>query len=245
MLKLDYLAVSETHLCPTLPDETVKNILSNWSIHYRYDAPDHKPHMGIICLIPKINPKANEITKPATYFFEKNGSSQIQILGCKFRKHSFNFVYCRSTPNTNKCEFIRKQTKDSFVLGDLNLNKLFKDQHEKILNICGKDKVILLSENTTKNHNQLDHILGPGDQLVFTTSFYNFISDHKSIVLRIPLSDTHFIEDERLQQFHKRHQEEGLIRMSGSNMDQNKKSGFGSDTKKTKNVKRPRSSTKK
>ena len=85
-----------------------------------------------------------------------------------------------------------------------------------------------------ENHNQLDHILGPGDQMVFTTSFYNFISDHKSIVLRIPLSDTHFIDDERLQQFHKRHQEEGLIKMSESNMDQNEKSGLGSETKKTK-----------
>ena len=89
----------------------------------------------------------------------------------------------------------------------------------------------------------MDHILGPGDQLVFTTSFYNFISDHKCIVLRIPLSDTHFIDDERLQQFHKKHQEEGL--MSESNMDQNEKSGHGSDTKETKNVKRPRASTKK
>ena len=245
LLKLDYLAVSETHLCPNIPDETVENILSNWSIHYRYDAPDHKPHMGIICLIPKTNPKANEFTKPATFLFEKNGSSQIQVLSCKFRKHSFSFVYCRSTPNTNECEFIREKTKDSFVLGDLNLNKQFKDQHEKILNICGKDKVMLLFENTTKNHNQVDHILGPGEQMVFTTSFYNFISDHKSIVLRIPLSDTHFIDDERLQQFHKMHQEEGLIKMSESNMDQNKKRGLGSKTKKTKNVKRPRSSTKK
>ena len=82
---------------------------------------------------------------------------------------------------------------------------------------------MLLFENPTKNHNQLDHILGPGEQMVFTTSFYNFISDHKSIVLRIPLSDTHFIDDERLQQFHKMHQEERLIKMSESNMDQNEK----------------------
>ena len=41
---------------------------------------------------------------------------------------------------------------DSFVLGELNLNKQFKDQQEKILNICGKDKVMFLFENTTKNY---------------------------------------------------------------------------------------------
>ena len=78
--------MSETDLCPNIPDETVKNLLLNWSIHYRYDAPYHNPHMGIICLIPKKNPKSQKKEEKKCTFF-LNYSSQVQVWSCNLNKH--------------------------------------------------------------------------------------------------------------------------------------------------------------
>ena len=102
---------------------------------------------------------------------------------------------------------------------------------------CGQEKKCLLYENTTKYANQLDHILGSWDQKVFTTSFYNFISDHKTIVLRLSLSDANFIEDERLKTFKDRKQEEE----SSSILNLEQTCSLDKKAKKTKSTKRPRS----
>ena len=245
LLQLDYLAVSESHLSPNIPDETVQKILSNWMIHFRYDAPDHKPHMGIIGLVPKNNQIGKEFVKIDFFVESKGGSSQIQVLNCRFRKHLFSFVYCRTTPNIQECQWIKEKTKEAFVIGDLNLNKTIEDQKNKIIDICGMDKKCLLYENTTKYANQLDHILGPWDQKVFTTSFFNFISDHKTIVLRISLSDAKFIDDERLKLFNERKQEEEIMGKSLSNLNFKKTDGLDKKTNKTKSTKQPRSPLKK
>ena len=61
LLGLDFLAVSETHLFPSIQTQKLQNILSNWIIHFRFDAPDKDPHMGIIGLVPRRNPKAKEL----------------------------------------------------------------------------------------------------------------------------------------------------------------------------------------
>ena len=237
LLELDYLAISESHLCPTILDKTLQQILSNWIIHTRYDAPDQKPHMGIIGLVPKKNQIGNEFKKVDSFVQSKGCSSQIQILNCRFRKSLFSFVYCRTTPNIQECEWINEKTKEAFVIGDLNLNKKCEDQKNKIIGICGKEKICLLYENTTNHFNQLDHILGASEHRVFTTSFFNFISDHKTIVLRMSLSDANFIEDERLKPFKDRKQEEE----SSSILNLEQTCSLDKKAKKTKSTKRPRS----
>ena len=54
-----------------------------------------------------------------------------------------------------------------------------------------KKKKVLLDEITTNNGKQLDHILGKekAGVVTFTTAFFNFISDHKTITMR--LGDEH------------------------------------------------------
>ena len=92
--------------------------------------------------------------------------------------------------------------------------------------------------------NQLDHILGPREKMVFTTSFYNFVSDHKAIVLRIALSEVEFIEDERLLYYKKRKQvtlEEGDSRISKTKKEQSQESGIDIKRRTTRSVKRQRS----
>ena len=156
----------------------------------------------------------------------------------------FSFVYCRTTPYYQECEWIKENTEDSFVIGDLNLNKMLEDQDNKIQIICNEKNIPLLYEMTTKNMNQLDHILGPREPNVFTTSFHNFVSDHKAIVLRISLAEAEFIEDERLKDFKKRKQvtlEEGSIRLSKTSIGQNQDSEPNIKTKRTDSIKRQRS----
>ena len=66
--------------------------------------------------------------------------------------------------------------------------------------LCREVKSTLLDEITTKNNNQLDHILGilQDNLTVFTTSFMNFVSDHKAITIRISLCGSNFVDDPRL-----------------------------------------------
>ena len=117
------------------------------------------------------------------------------------RGHSFSFVYCRSTPNLYEVEWLLSKTVDSnYILGDLNLDTNIPLHREKISKLCSEDKTPLLDEITTKNNNQLDHILGiqRDDVTVFTTSFMNFVSDHKSTTIRISLCGANFVDDPRL-----------------------------------------------
>ena len=73
--------------------------------------------------------------------------------------------------------------------------------------MCSNDKVIALEEVTTKQKNQLDHIL-ISRQLrgrTFVTSFVNFISDHKTIVMRCCSADNS-MREEIVQQLNLRSQ---------------------------------------
>ncbi len=75
-------------------------------------------------------------------------------------------------------------------MGDVNLNRRNPDEHERLIQLCQENKLeAVLKEPTTKSFHQPDHILVDRSQKkrVYITSFYNFISDHKSIVARIGL----------------------------------------------------------
>ena len=198
---LDVLTIAETHLTPNVSTEHIEAVLTNWVVKYRFDSNDQKPHMGILMLVPKKpQTKIKVHTEQSTSRY-RDGQCQVQATLCRINRHTFSFVYCRTTPSIREGEWIMRMTADSqYLMGDLNLDPTVQDQKDKLHIICDKLKKSLLKEITTKNGVQLDHILGIERKGVrtFTTSFVNFISDHKSVVIRISDSDSKFIDDERL-----------------------------------------------
>ena len=198
LLDLHILALSETHLTRNDSDETIADVLSKWKILHRFDAPDDGKHMGLLLLTPyekNIQPCiGSNFTK------EKSGQSQIQGIVCSVGENSFNFMYCRSTPTQHEVTYMEEESKDhDYILGDLNLDPNDPDEQRKVMTICGKEKSTLLNEITTKHGKQLDHILGKKKKNVniFTTAIYNFISDHKAVIMRI---GSEFVEKNLLRE---------------------------------------------
>ena len=90
----------------------------------------------------------------------------------------------------------------NIILGDFNLSHRIKSDQEKLAHMCGSSKVNILSEITRSiSRNQLDYILVDKDvvQNSYATSFNNFISDHKSITVRIGLEQNEFKKDFKLK----------------------------------------------
>ena len=83
------------------------------------------------------------------------------------------------------------------LIGDLNLNPSLQEQRNKLERICRKNKYLALKEITTLNHNQLDHIILNKSLSThsFVTSYHNFSSYHKSIVLRLATNQGSFKKD--------------------------------------------------
>jgi hypothetical protein len=201
LCNLDVLAVAESKMCAEVSDEQIQNVLPKWDIVARYDAPDGAQHMGLLLLASKESKLGSEVQVGNHFHMDKNGQTQVQAMECSVRRHAFIFVYCRESPNLAESEWLRRKASSShYVLGDLNLDPNVPDQKRKILIICAQDRKPLLIEITTKNDKQLDHILGPErvGVKIFTTSFMNFVSDHKAITMRISLSGAGFVEDPRL-----------------------------------------------
>ena len=76
-------------------------------------------------------------------------------------------------------------------MGDLNLSHRIDGDRLKIITLCGEEKFSALSEITRAiSNNQLEYILldKKHENYYFATSFHNFISDHKSITVRLGLN---------------------------------------------------------
>ena len=76
-------------------------------------------------------------------------------------------------------------------MGDLNLSHRVSKDRLKLEKICGHSKKSILNEITrTVSNNQLDYVLVQSGlkEHCFASSFYNFVSDHRSITLRIGLN---------------------------------------------------------
>ena len=196
---LDVLTLAETHLTPNVSSEHIEAVLTNWVIKFRFDSPDGRPHMGLLTLTPK--------DTKIKFEFEQNHNlyridqCQIQTAHCSINTHSFSFVYCRTTPSIEETNWVKEITADiHYLMGDFNLEPTVHDQKVKLHIICDQLKHPLLKEITTKNGVQLDHILGikRNGVEIFTTSFVNFVSDHKSVVIRISHSGSKFADDQRL-----------------------------------------------
>ena len=196
---LDLLALAESKLTTGYKDENIAEVLTDWKIVKRFDAPDGKQHMGLLLLSPK--EKFNMID-PHIYSvqylnLDKDNKLQIQGLKVKFQNDDgmdLGFIYARKTPTIKEVEAIkRKFSSCHFILGDLNLSTNDADDKRKLDLLCGSDKFMALEEITRlTSSNQLDHIL-VSNQLsakCYATSYVNFISDHKTVVLRVnPTSD--------------------------------------------------------
>ena len=105
------------------------------------------------------------------------------------------FLYIRETPSSEEATGIANRFKGfDCIVGDLNLNPAVFQDKKKLITICGKTKHMLLEETTTINKTQLDHIIIE-DVMTdnsFATSYHNFASYHKSIVLRITSRNNQF-----------------------------------------------------
>ena len=78
----------------------------------------------------------------------------------------------------------------SIILGDLNLSHRNSEEFSKIKKLCASKKISVLNEITrTSSNNQLDYILVKKnmENHCYSTSFFNFISDHKTITVRIAM----------------------------------------------------------
>ena len=194
---LDLLAIAETKLSKGVSDEDIENVMNSWKIVKRYDAPDDKDHMGIILMVPRV--KINQILPFMETVTElnlkRNGNLQCQGLKLKFNGENgveLGFLYCRQAPTVKECEaIVRKFNSCHFVLGDLNLSAHHLEDKKKLDLLCGESKYLALTEITRlASSNQLDHIIADRKftNRCYSSSFLNFISDHKCICVRFNLS---------------------------------------------------------
>ena len=194
---LDLLVIAETWLTWLDDDDDLARKLDNFSILARHDAEDSIKHCGLIVL--KSKKSKLDISNSNITSLKKKKGNEVHLQGIKmfFNKLEFVFLYIRQTPSSSDIEKISNFCQhSSAILGDLNLNPRIPLEKKYLKKICGEDKYISLNENTREN-NQLDHILVKKTlrPLVFTTSFVNFVSDHKTLTLRIGLQGNKFTKE--------------------------------------------------
>ena len=200
LLKLHFLIISETWLTSDIPNKIVIEKLKNWRIIKRLDATDNKKHMGLLLLAPNNFEDYKETIFSMDYsegYRNEKLLYQGIILDLKLIYKKIVCLYIRKTPNEKESLEIAEKFKNAdCIMGDLNLNPSDLHQKSMLLKISGNDKSIALEEITTINNKQLDHIILKNEmaKCSFTTSYLNFASDHKSLVIRIPLPGNEFSE---------------------------------------------------
>jgi hypothetical protein len=149
--------------------------------------------MGLLLVNPRSKTHSKELLYSMDYTEGKRGISEellYQGIIIKFKKiyKQFVFLYIRTTPSDKETNEISKKF-ESFdgIIGDLNLNPAIENENKRLATMCGDSKVMELKEITTNNLVQLDHILRRKDfdHELYATSYNNFATDHRSIVLRI------------------------------------------------------------
>ena len=188
---LHLLALAETKLEEKFNTDRLTEDLSEWKIVGRYDATDG-PHMGILLL----SNVANSFQVESVTYKSARRNTSLQIQGIIVRLEmglKIGFLYCRSTPTIKEIEAIKKEFSECTVLlGDLNLSHRVTEEKKKIDMLCEPSRFNSLTEITrTESNNQLDYIIlhKKFRDSYFSTSYFNFISDHKAITVRLPLSE--------------------------------------------------------
>ena len=190
LLHLDVLVLAETKLTRETDSDMLATELSSYNILERFDAGDDKKHMGLLILCPKQNEETEHVESKVLRSYR---DSSCQVVIQSFTEPinaTYAYIYLR--PNTGNREQIRRILEDYYcrdcdvIMGDLNLNPRISTDSERLKELCSDNKTLALQEVTTKQKNQLDHIAVNNDLKgrVFVSSFVNFISDHKTIVIR-------------------------------------------------------------
>ena len=207
LLNLDLLTVSDTRLTQDVSDVELGNLLSNWNILCRLDSFDKIKHMGMILLHSKSSRFSLKCfvtgfkdSKEGVKTVQRRQIVYVQAIRVSVEqlKRQFGFVYIRETPNKDELAKIQHMFRNcSLIMGDINLDPNRSDDVEKLADLCGHSLTRILHEPTTLNFNQLDHViidkkLAP---FSFSTSFFNYTSDHHTITVRIPLSDKNSFSD--------------------------------------------------
>ena len=184
LLQLNVLVIAETKLTENVEDSYLNEKLKEYSILRRFDISDNKKHMGFLIMKPR---EAAEIhLKHIAQFKDSKCQVIIEEINCI----RFAFIYLR--PNAGDKDQISKILQNyqcsevDVIMGDVNLNPRISFENDRLKQLC-QNKEQALNEVTTVHKNQLDHILVSNKYKghVYVTSFFNFISDHKSIVIRI------------------------------------------------------------
>ena len=204
LLNLDLLTVSDTRLTQDVSDVELGNLLSNWNILLRCDSFDKIKHMGLILLHSKSStfPMQSFDTDSKEGVKTVQGRQIVYVQGIRVSieqlKRKFGFVYIRETPTKEEITKIQHMFRNcSLIMGDINLDPNRSADVEKLTILCGHSLTRILHEPTTFNYNQLDHViidkkLAP---FSFSTSFFNYTTDHRTITVRIPLSEKNSFSD--------------------------------------------------
>ena len=194
---LDYLVVADTGLDDSTSTEYLADHLSNWRVQHRFDVEDGKRHMGLLLLQGQSATAEISFEISAEHKWRR-GDRVTQILNVFFKEFHLDasFVYINKTPTKSDLDKL-SETLDSshLVMGDLNLDMDRAEDQGKLNSLCGESKRRVLSEITTNQLNQLDHVIlvkDPAWQDAFSTSYWNYTSDHKVIVIRVPKKGNHF-----------------------------------------------------
>ena len=185
---LDILVLAETKLTNQVPDKKLEKYLYNFRIQVREDSPEGLKNMGIMVLVPS---KSKYGKTGAIEIVQTVGDGDYQSVSFKVDNILVTCMYIKPTRATKeKIHYLVQNNvieKSDILMGDFNLNPIISDDMRRIEQLCREKLVMRLIEGTTRGHNQVDHILVQKhlNERVFSTAFYNFVSDHRSVVVRI------------------------------------------------------------
>ena len=199
LLNLDILVIAETWLTEMDNEYDVEKKLDNFTILARFDADDSSKHCGLLAL-SSIKSKFNFKEMKINRFKEiKENKTHLQglLILLPDLKLKLAFLYIRETPTTADIKNILKHCQNcSALIGDLNLNPRDSTQMKNLKLLCKEDKYLALQDITTRYNNQLEHIIVDTilKPIVYATSYFNLISDHKTVTIRFGLQNNQFNE---------------------------------------------------
>ena len=213
LAKLDILALADTRLGDKQTDDFLMEKLSNFQVLKRFDADDGSKHMGMLLLLSRTSSFKELIPEDLIDCFQETkeitsgrnkGNTELFLQGniVWLKEHYMKicFMYFREKPNQRELLKAAKHWQEcDIIMGDFNLKPNISADGKLLRSVCGETHTLSLNEMTT-NHGQPDHIVlhKQLETKSFSTSFFNFVSDHKSIAVRIGLLnnsfDTRFLE---------------------------------------------------
>ena len=194
---LDILVIADTRLTEQHSNSVLSEKLDQYSILKRCDAKDSSKHMGLLVLGSK-GSRFKSFQMVMSSFREKVGdTTYIQGVHIRFEELELKlaFLYINQKPREDDVQKILQHCHDSSaIFGDLNLDPRNATDKRKLDMICGDDKYLALNDITTDNYRQLDHVIAHKSLKlrIYATSYFNFVSDHKSITMRIGFENNKF-----------------------------------------------------